>query len=263
MAHSVADIHSIFDAIQGPCEHDSNSVDFTKIGKIRDMSRITDTSLIKPGMLNGLRVGVLDEFNISEMDPRNQKVQRQFIEMLKDRGAVIKRVSVPFMRYVLPFYFTLIPAEAATNLSRFDGLKYGAQPDFREGEDLREYVERVRSEGFGLNVKRRVMLGNYLLSDKANDKILQAQKIRRMFIMEWCQMMEKNAIDVIISPTAIRDMPPLVENKSASTKTSTRNPVYEFKSDYFTAFPNTLGIPSMTLPVQENWRTEDGERVPV
>ena len=71
------------------------------------MSRITDTSLIKPGMLNGLRVGVLDEFNISEMDPRNQKVQRQFIEMLKDRGAVIKRVSVPFMRYVLPFYFTL------------------------------------------------------------------------------------------------------------------------------------------------------------
>ena len=89
------------------------------------MDRITNNSLHNQDILKGLRVGVLDEFNIEEMDPRNQKIQRMFIEMLKDRGAVIKRVSVPLMKFVLPFYFTLIPSEAATNLQRLDGIKYG------------------------------------------------------------------------------------------------------------------------------------------
>lgn len=86
--------------------------------------------------------------------------------MLIDRGAKIKRISVPLMKYCLPFYFTVVPSEAATNLSRFDGLKYGNQPDFRENEDLLEYIERIRTDNFGLNVKRRVMLGNFLLSSK-------------------------------------------------------------------------------------------------
>lgn len=154
------------DTMQGEDQHDSNCIDFTKAGKIRYMNRITDNTLEKPGMLKGLRVGVLDEFNIEEMDPRNQKIQRLFIEMLQDRGATIKRVSVPLMKYVLPFYFTLIPSEAATNLQRLDGIKYGNQPDFLEGEDIVDYIERVRSKRFGVNVKRRVVLGNFLLSSK-------------------------------------------------------------------------------------------------
>jgi aspartyl-tRNA(Asn)/glutamyl-tRNA(Gln) amidotransferase subunit A len=88
------------------------------------------------------------------------------MQMLVDRGAILKRISVPLMKYCLPFYFTLVPSEAATNLSRFDGLKYGHQPDFKDREDLLEYIERVRSETFGTNVKRRCMLGNFLLSSK-------------------------------------------------------------------------------------------------
>jgi len=99
------------------------------------------------------------------------------IQMLQDRGAIIKIISVPLMKYCLPFYFTLVPSEAATNLSRFDGLKYGEQPDFKDGEDLMEYIERVRSATFGLNVKRRVMLGNFLLSskfEKYNEKVRTA-----------------------------------------------------------------------------------------
>jgi aspartyl-tRNA(Asn)/glutamyl-tRNA(Gln) amidotransferase subunit A len=130
------------------------------------MDRIINKELEAPGLLEGLRVGVLDEFNIAEMDPRNREIQRLFIQMLIDRGAIIKRFSVPIMKYCLPFYFTLVPSEAATNLSRFDGLKYGHQPDFKDGEDLIEYIERVRTDTFGLNVKRRVVLGNFLLSSK-------------------------------------------------------------------------------------------------
>lgn len=81
------------------------------------------------------------------------------------------------MKYCLPFYFTLIPSEAATNLQRYDGLKYGAQPDFMDGEDLNDYIVRVRSQELGTNVKRRAMLGNFLLSskfEKYNEKVRTA-----------------------------------------------------------------------------------------
>lgn len=121
-----------------------------------------------------MRVGILDEFNIDELDDRNRAIQELTVDMLRDKGAIIKRISVPLMKYCLPFYFTLIPSEAATNLSRFDGLKYGAQPEFESGEELMDYICKVRSERFGLNVKRRVMLGNFLLSskfEKYNEKV--------------------------------------------------------------------------------------------
>jgi len=134
--------------------------------KIRDIERIRNSEVDSPGLLEGIRVGVLDEFNIEELDDRNRNIQELTIQMLKDRGAIIKRMQVPLMKYCLPFYFTLIPSEAATNLSRFDGLKYGHQPVFKDGEDLHDYVTRIRSETFGLNVKRRVLLGNFLLSSK-------------------------------------------------------------------------------------------------
>ena len=67
----------------------------------------------------------MDEFNLEELDDRNREIQKIFIQMLIDRGAIIKRISVPLMKYCLPFYFTVVPSEAATNLSRFDGIKYG------------------------------------------------------------------------------------------------------------------------------------------
>ena len=130
-----------------------------------------------------------------------------------------------------------------------------------------EYIERVRSTAFNLNVKRRVMLGNFLLSskfDKYNEKVRTAQKVRRMFISEWCEALEKNDIDVVISPTTIGEEPTMIEDvvgKNVNTKT--RNPVFEFKMDYFTAFPNSLGIPSITLPFQETWGKDPitGERI--
>lgn len=137
---------------------------------------------------------MLDEFNIEELDERNKNVQHEFLEVLRDRGCQIVRISVPIIKYMLPFYFTLIPAEAATNLSRFDGVKYGNQPEFLEGEELADYVSRVRTDAFGTNVKRRVILGNFLLSSRFehfNEKVRQAQRVRRLFIEEWCKKMEQ------------------------------------------------------------------------
>ena len=119
------------------------------------------------------------------------------------------------MKYCLPFYFTLVPSEAATNLSRFDGLKYGMQPDFKENEELHDYIFRVRSEGLGLNVKRRVMLGNFLLSSKFeqyNEKVRTAQKVRRMLIEQFTKEMEDKEIDFVMSPTTIGEEPPSVQD---------------------------------------------------
>mmetsp|Transcript_12549 Transcript_12549/g.8755 ORF Transcript_12549/g.8755 Transcript_12549/m.8755 type:complete len:97 (-) Transcript_12549:417-707(-) len=93
--------------------------------KIRYPERVFDNNIDDETILDGLRVGVVDEFDIEELDDRNRSMQELMIKMLEDRGAVIKRFSVPLMKYCLPFYYTLVPCEAATNLSRFDGLKYG------------------------------------------------------------------------------------------------------------------------------------------
>lgn len=167
----------MFNTIQGVDQHDSNCIDFRNVTKIRYLDRNIEPGIEAPGILEGLRVGIMDEFNIAELDDRNRNMQNRFIEMLKDKGAIIKRISVPLMKYCLPFYYTLVPSEAATNLARFDGIKYGAQPDLKEGEELFDYMTRVRSEAFGLNVKRRCMLGSFLLSSKFeefNEKVRTA-----------------------------------------------------------------------------------------
>lgn len=120
---------------------------------------------------------------------------------------------------------------------------------------------RVRSENLGLNVKRRCMLGNFLLSSKFegfNERVRQAQKVRRMFIEQWCNELERNDIDVVISPTTIGEEPTRIDDivgvkAQDDDEAERKGPVYEFKMDYYTAFPNSLGIPSITLPVQETW----------
>ena len=125
-----------------------------------------------------------------------------------------------------------------------------------EGEDLNEYIIRVRSENFGTNVKRRAMLGNFLLSskfEKYNEKVRTAQKVRRLLIEQWNKEMIAKDIDIVISPTTIGEEPTRIEDVIGSAKQKNRNPVFEFKMDYYSAFPNSLGIPSVTIPIQETW----------
>ena len=155
--------------MQGSDSNDSNAIDFSQLSKIRYPERVLKPGVDDPSILKGLRVGIVDELNIKELDSRNRNVQAIFIDMLKERGAVIKRISVPLLKYCLPMYYSIIPTEAATNLARFDGVKYGSQPAMSDGEELVDYITRVRSEAFGLNVKRRITLGNFLLSSRFED----------------------------------------------------------------------------------------------
>ena len=188
-------------------------------------------------------------------------MQEELARILADRGAQLIPVSMPLVMYALPFYFTLVPSEASSNLSRYDGLKYGYQLDFtnlqKEGGDskkkqeLFDYIERIKSEAFGINVKRRVILGNFLLSSRFedfNEKVIEAQKIRRLIIDEYCKVFEGNKLDLILSPVALGEAPKI---EDVLNQTEKKNPVYEYKMDYYTAFPNCTGTPAITMPVQE------------
>ena len=108
--------------------NDSNCIDFSKIRKFRYPYRLFD----HPVAVNWkrLKVGVVKEFDIEELDERNRSMQTELLKLLKDKGAEIVPVSMPLVKYSLPFYFTLVPSEASSNLARYDGLKYGHQFDF-------------------------------------------------------------------------------------------------------------------------------------
>ena len=179
--------------MEGEDVNDSNCINFKGISKIRDSSRLSPSDASTS--LKGLKVGIVKEFDIEELDPRNREMQEELGKLFSDRGAQLVPVSMPLVMYALPFYFTLVPSEASSNLSRYDGLKYGYQLDFtnlqksggdpKKKQELFDYIERIKSEAFGINVKRRVILGNFLLSSRFedfNEKVIEAQKIRRLII---------------------------------------------------------------------------------
>ncbi|CDW89865.1 UNKNOWN [Stylonychia lemnae] len=258
MTNSSDDLESLFDIMQGEDSNDSNCINFSNISKIRHQDRLTKNP--ENISLQNLRVGIVQEFDIAELDNRNRTIQDNLKSILKDQGAQLINVQIPLIKYALPFYFTLVPAEASSNLSRYDGIKYGyqipigSQANTSAKQDLFDYIERVRSEAFGINVKRRVLLGNFLLSSRFedyNEKVIESQRVRRLLIQQYCKVMEENQLDIIISPVSIGIEPPKINDILNDNKGAQKNPVFEYKMDYFTALPNCLGIPAITMPVQE------------
>jgi aspartyl-tRNA(Asn)/glutamyl-tRNA(Gln) amidotransferase subunit A len=124
MARSTEDLHTLFGIMEGEDAKDSNCINFDNINKIRDPLRLKNNES-NFADLRGVRVGIVQEFDIEELDPRNRAMQEQLRSLLKDSGATLVNVSMPLVKYALPFYFTLVPAEASSNLARYDGLKYG------------------------------------------------------------------------------------------------------------------------------------------
>jgi Asp-tRNA(Asn)/Glu-tRNA(Gln) amidotransferase A subunit family amidase len=110
--------------MEGEDAKDSNCINFDNINKIRDPLRLKNNES-NFADFRGVRVGIVQEFDIEELDPRNRAMQEQLRSLLKDSGATLVNVSMPLVKYALPFYFTLVPAEASSNLARYDGLKYG------------------------------------------------------------------------------------------------------------------------------------------
>jgi aspartyl-tRNA(Asn)/glutamyl-tRNA(Gln) amidotransferase subunit A len=233
MGRSAEDLALLLNTMAGFDERDSTSLQRDKEDYARDLNKQTDGG--KP--LNGLRIGLPKEFFAAGMSSDVAKAVEAAIAEYRKLGATVVDISLPNSRLSVPVYYVLAPAEASSNLSRFDGVRYGYRAP--EYGDLTEMYERSRAQGFGAEVKRRIMIGTYVLSHGYYDAYyLQAQKIRRLIAQDFTEAFKQ--CDVIMGPTAPSTAFKFGE-KSA-------DPVQMYLSDIYTIAVNLAGLPGMSIP---------------
>lgn len=186
--------------------------------------------------VKGLRVGVPKEYTIDGMPKEIEDLWAEGIEWMRDAGAEIVDVSLPHTKYALPVYYVVAPAEASSNLARYDGMRYGLRVD---GENLADTYERTRTEGFGDEVRRRIMIGTYVLSAGYYDAYyLRAQKVRTKIADDFRNAWEK--CDVLLTPTAPSAAFPVGRKVT--------DPVQMYLNDVFTVTANLAGLPGISIP---------------
>jgi aspartyl-tRNA(Asn)/glutamyl-tRNA(Gln) amidotransferase subunit A len=186
--------------------------------------------------IKGLKIGVPKEYRVDGMPEEIENLWQTGIEMVKDAGAEIVEVSLPHTKYALPTYYIIAPAEASSNLARYDGVRYGLRV---EGEDLTEMYENTRAEGFGEEVKRRIMIGTYALSAGYYDAYyIKAQKVRRKILDDFEQAYEK--CDALLTPTAPSAAFAIGENED--------DPIKMYLNDVFTVPASLAGLPGISIP---------------
>jgi aspartyl-tRNA(Asn)/glutamyl-tRNA(Gln) amidotransferase subunit A len=229
MARSAEDCALLLSAMCGPdLDRDSTSLDV----KAEDFSR----DLNKP--LKGLRVGLPNEFFADGLAADVRSPIDAALESLKGQGATLVPIALPRTALSIPVYYIIAPAEASSNLSRFDGVKFGHRA--KDFSDLAEMYEKTRSEGFGDEVKRRIMIGSYVLSHGYYDAYyLQAQRIRRMIANDFQEAFKQ--CDVIAGPVA-----PTVAWKLGD---KSDDPLANYLADIFTLPASLAGLPGMSIPV--------------
>lgn len=183
-----------------------------------------------------MRIGIAEEFLSDDLQPEIRKTLEKTAALLTEKGAQVECFKAGFLEYVVPTYYILACAEASSNLERFDGVKYGFR---RDGEDLHEMYKRTRTEGFGSEVKKRIMLGSFVLStgyyDAYYKKALQVQKLIRKAYREIFK-----TYDILLSPAAPETAPEI--------GTSLKDPMKMYMSDIYTVPVNLAGLPALTLP---------------
>ncbi|KAF1061350.1 MAG: Glutamyl-tRNA(Gln) amidotransferase subunit A [Pseudomonas citronellolis] len=192
-------------------------------------------ALTKP--LTGLRIGLPREYFSAGLDSRIADAVLAVVEQLKQLGATVKDISLPNMQHAIPAYYVIAPAEASSNLSRFDGVRYGYRCE--DPKDLQDLYKRSRAEGFGAEVKRRIMVGTYALSAGYYDAYyLKAQKIRRLIKSDFVSAFSE--VDVILGPTT--------PNPAWQLGTKNDDPVAQYLEDIYTITANLAGLPGLSMP---------------
>ncbi len=188
------------------------------------------------GDVKDLKVGVPAEYTLDGMPGEIQKLWDQGAEWLRERGAEIKPVSLPHTKYALPAYYIVAPAEASSNLARYDGVRYGLRVD---GESLDEMYEHTRGEGFGAEVKRRVLIGAYVLSAGYYDAYyVKAQQVRTRILRDFEAVFAD--VDVLLTPTA--------PNTAFGVGEKMDDPVAMYLNDVFTVPASLAGLPGVSVP---------------
>jgi aspartyl-tRNA(Asn)/glutamyl-tRNA(Gln) amidotransferase subunit A len=191
--------------------------------------------------VSGLRIGVPDDVVGEGVD---DCVQRAFADTLarwRAAGATIVGITLPHARYAIPVYYLIATAEASSNLARYDGVRYGHRAALGKGDGLREMYDRSRDEGFGAEVKRRIMLGTYVLSAGYYDAYyLKAQQVRTLLRQDYDEAFA--VCDVVAMPTTPTPAFRLGEKTS--------DPIQMYLSDVFTVSANLTGLPAISLPAR-------------
>jgi aspartyl-tRNA(Asn)/glutamyl-tRNA(Gln) amidotransferase subunit A len=186
--------------------------------------------------VRGLTVGIPNEYRVEGMAQEIEALWKRGMDWLKAAGAKIKDVSLPHTKYALPSYYIVAPAEASSNLARYDGVRYGLRVP---GKDVISMYENTRAEGFGTEVKRRVLIGTYVLSAGYYDAYyLKAQKLRTLIKRDFDQAFQQ--VDVILTPTT--PSPAFVIGEISG------DPVEMYLNDIFTVTVNMAGLPGMSVP---------------
>ena len=186
--------------------------------------------------VRGLRIGVPREYRLDGMAPEIAALWDQGLAWLRDAGATIVDISLPHTRYGLAAYYIIAPAECSSNLARYDGVRFGLRVP---GEDLTELYERTRAEGFGEEVKRRILIGTYVLSAGYYDAYYtRAQKVRALILRDFTDAFAK--VDAILTPTA--------PSAAFAQGANMDDPITMYLNDVFTVPANLAGIPGISVP---------------
>lgn len=226
-ARSVEDCALLLKSMAGYDAKDSTSVN----------RPVPDYAAALGGSLKGLRVGVPKEYRVEGTNPEIVKLWEQGVAMMKDAGAEIVDVSLPHTKYALQTYYVIAPAECSSNLARYDGVRFGLRV---EGDNLTDTYEKTRAEGFGKEVKRRILVGTYVLSAGYYDAYYnKARKVRKLIWQDFIDAYQK--CDVLLTPTA--------PSAAFAIGDNTQDPVTMYLNDLFTIPASMAGMPGMSLPV--------------
>lgn len=227
---SVEDIAVLLETIAGHDPKDSTSL---------KVNIPNYASLLKPNLLKKqkLRIGIIKETFGEGLDPVVGQAVMAAVDELKKLGAKVKEISCPKFRYGLPTYYIIAPSEASANLARYDGVKYGFRTE--EAESLMDMYTKTRAQGFGAEVKRRIMIGTYTLSAGYYDAYyLKAQKVRTLIKQDFERAFSE--VDVLVCPTS-----PITAFKAGE---KTNDPLSMYLTDLMTIPVNLAGLPALSLP---------------
>ncbi|MEO1548906.1 MAG: Asp-tRNA(Asn)/Glu-tRNA(Gln) amidotransferase subunit GatA [Pseudomonadota bacterium] len=231
MTRDVRDGAILLEAMVGHDPKDSTSADLP----------VPNFEAALTGDIRGKRIGIPSEYRVDGMPAEIDALWRNGAEMLRSAGAEIVDISLPHTKYALPAYYVIAPAEASSNLARYDGVKYGHRAKISANEGITEMYERTRAEGFGKEVQRRVMIGAYVLSAGFYDAYYRrAQRVRTLIKLDF-ETVFAQGIDAILTPATPSAAFGIGEMADA-------DPIQMYLNDVFTVTVNLAGLPGVSVP---------------
>ena len=226
MTQNVKDCALMLEVISSYDNKDSTSVDFKRGQYLKDLNE----------NIKGKKIGIPKQYRVDGMPKEIEELWKKGMKIIEDNGGEIIEINLPNTNYALPTYYIVAPAEASSNLARYDGVKYGFRS---KGENLIDMYEKTRSEGFGDEVKRRIMIGTYVLSSGYYDAYyLKAQKVRRLIKNDFDEAYNK--VDAILTPST--------PSSAFKIGEKTNDPVSMYLNDIFTVPINLAGLPAISIP---------------